>query len=254
MGIPIEKKKLLEKVKKLMALSSSPNEHEAALAAERAKEILDKYNLSLSEVEIGEIEDKKYDLGITKVQNWQLNLANCTAKTFNCQSYYTKGYGSMTAKLYFVGNEADVEVVEYFYSYLTRVIRKLTTPHIRSLKIPKEMGPETDWLSPTRFRKKHRFSYYESLVDTLRSKLSTFAKKEGEDSSTSSSTGLTGKEIIKVKKDAVKEYTDNKSLKSRKSRGNSLYAGSYNSGQEKGEEVNLHRGVGGSGKETKLLK
>jgi hypothetical protein len=45
---------VLERIKKLLELAKSPcNEHEAALAAEKARELLDEHNLSLGEVEIG---------------------------------------------------------------------------------------------------------------------------------------------------------------------------------------------------------
>lgn len=40
---------LEEKVKKLLALSSSPNSHEAALAYEKAQALIDQYNLELKE-------------------------------------------------------------------------------------------------------------------------------------------------------------------------------------------------------------
>ena len=41
---------LLEKISKLLALTSSPNEHEAALAAEKAAELLAKHNLSVADL------------------------------------------------------------------------------------------------------------------------------------------------------------------------------------------------------------
>ena len=60
-----EREKLFDKIRKLMALSHSPNEHEAALAAARAREILDKYDLSLTEVEMSgeEIIEHRVDTG-----------------------------------------------------------------------------------------------------------------------------------------------------------------------------------------------
>ncbi len=42
--------KVLEKIQKLLALTSSSNEHEARLAAERASELLTKYNLTASQL------------------------------------------------------------------------------------------------------------------------------------------------------------------------------------------------------------
>lgn len=44
------KDKLIQKIQKLIALSASPNEAEAALASERVKELLVKYNLSQTDI------------------------------------------------------------------------------------------------------------------------------------------------------------------------------------------------------------
>jgi hypothetical protein len=64
-----ERERVYDKVRKLLALSKSPNEHEAALAAERAREILDRYQISLAEVdekEFTEIVEKGADSGYSK--------------------------------------------------------------------------------------------------------------------------------------------------------------------------------------------
>ena len=43
--------KVVERIKKLLSLASSPNEHEAKMAAEKANELLLRFNLTASEVE-----------------------------------------------------------------------------------------------------------------------------------------------------------------------------------------------------------
>ena len=42
--------KLIERIRKLLALAESPNEHEAALASERAQALLAEHKLSLAQV------------------------------------------------------------------------------------------------------------------------------------------------------------------------------------------------------------
>ena len=46
----MKNEKLIEKIQKLLALAQSSNEHEARLAAEKANELLIRYNLSMSQV------------------------------------------------------------------------------------------------------------------------------------------------------------------------------------------------------------
>jgi hypothetical protein len=49
---------IIEKIQKLLALATSDNENEAQMAAKRAQELLLKYNLKLTDVELEEGEEK----------------------------------------------------------------------------------------------------------------------------------------------------------------------------------------------------
>ncbi|KKK79336.1 hypothetical protein LCGC14_2834560, partial [marine sediment metagenome] len=46
-----DKSKVIDTIRKLLALSESANEHEAGLAAEKTQELLARYNIDLFEVE-----------------------------------------------------------------------------------------------------------------------------------------------------------------------------------------------------------
>ena len=46
----MDHERIIEKVRKLLALSQSDNEHEAAAAAAKAQALLSEYNLSMSDV------------------------------------------------------------------------------------------------------------------------------------------------------------------------------------------------------------
>ena len=90
-----EREKVYDKVRKLLALSTSPNEHEAALAAERARELLDKYQISLAEVDSAEfteiIEGEGIKTGYSSPRQWLHTLAMSTAKAFDCKVYRMGG-------------------------------------------------------------------------------------------------------------------------------------------------------------------
>ena len=70
--------KIQEKIKKLLALSSSPNEAEAALAMEKAHELLKTYNLSLSQISINEEDDagiiEETYMESNRLHSWKLRL------------------------------------------------------------------------------------------------------------------------------------------------------------------------------------
>jgi len=54
----MDRKEIIEKIQKLLSLANSSNEHEAKLAAQKATELLTKYNLSMQEVETSQ---REYD-------------------------------------------------------------------------------------------------------------------------------------------------------------------------------------------------
>lgn len=85
------KKEIIEKVKKILALAANnPNQNEAIAAALKAQELMAKFNIQ--EVEIGEevTEDKIDSLQAVvtgKAQKWRLSLAIVIAKNFRCKVY-----------------------------------------------------------------------------------------------------------------------------------------------------------------------
>lgn len=52
---------MAEKVRKLLALSKSDNEHEAKLAAQRASELMEKYQISMSQVALDDVKRHKVE-------------------------------------------------------------------------------------------------------------------------------------------------------------------------------------------------
>ena len=49
---------IIEKIKKLLALANSSNEHEAALAASHAQRLLSEHNLAMADIEAAHRPDK----------------------------------------------------------------------------------------------------------------------------------------------------------------------------------------------------
>lgn len=120
-----EATKIYEKITKLLALSKSPNEHEAALAAERAQDLLLKYNLSLADIqtpgsqeEIGKHLVSSMPGG--KKYHWCGTLLNGIATANFCKAVWT---GS---SLFVIGRKSNAAVCREMYLYLLEAIERVS--------------------------------------------------------------------------------------------------------------------------------
>jgi hypothetical protein len=114
---------IIEKIKKLLRLAKSSNEHEAALAAARAQELLAKHNLDESEFSDRELPKEaaiSYTDTVKKPASWVYLLASSVAGAFDC-GYFFRTDGRMC----FVGVDIDHEIASYTFSYLYRTIGRL---------------------------------------------------------------------------------------------------------------------------------
>lgn len=114
---------VIEKIKKLLRLAKSSNEHEAALAAARAQELLSRHNLN--ESDFSEHEPPK-EAGLASAEtvkrpaNWVFLLAAGVAGAFDCQ-YFHRSDG----KVFFVGVDIDHEIAAFTFGYVYRTINRL---------------------------------------------------------------------------------------------------------------------------------
>lgn len=129
--------KLIDKIRKLLALSESPNEHEAARAAERAQAMLAEYNLSMSDVATKETDDNFIIDGELKGGSypWKRQLAAMVAKMYFCTYFFTqekllRGEPLIDKRArydvhHFVGAAHNVAVVKLMFKYLADTIDRL---------------------------------------------------------------------------------------------------------------------------------
>ena len=129
-----ETERLLERVRKLLALSTSPNVHEAALAAARAQELIVRHRLEgllqASEAEDREpIEDAReapLEVG-RRLRKWKRVLAQQLAALNGCVAY-TLEVGR-EEHLILVGTAADRAATEALWSWLCKRIEWLSATH-----------------------------------------------------------------------------------------------------------------------------
>jgi len=131
----IDKDNIIKKIQKCFALAESPNENEAAVAADMAQRLLDKYNLTMvdlasfespSEIITSDVSEKG------RHESWTGTLMSGLSKTFDCRGYSSSTGKGRTFKV--VGFPTDIEVFTYTYNYLLRVIKGLYTAALKKEK------------------------------------------------------------------------------------------------------------------------
>jgi len=132
------KQEILAKVQKLFELANSPNENEAALAAAKARELLARYNLSISDLEMDEANSALTPIETSvrvgkAVRNWVKGLLLHVSEGFECQHIIRRRYGS-GAVLSFIGTPADAEVAAYTFQFLYRQLDNLVDRALPMLK------------------------------------------------------------------------------------------------------------------------
>jgi hypothetical protein len=124
--------KILERIRALLALSTSSNEFEAASAAAKAQELLLKHNLTLSQIPNGQREEITRTNFVRVGPLWLDMLMEAVA-TANCCKVIRNQSGNFYSRIlddgwgYAVfGTESNIEVAHYLFEYLSNTILRLT--------------------------------------------------------------------------------------------------------------------------------
>ena len=120
---------VIAKVRKLLAMAEgNANEHEAAVAAQKAQDLLSAYNLDMAIVnrqtnEHQPRDDKKRNGGLYK---WQRDLWYATATLNFCRYYYHRGLSAGSSYEHqVIGSKANVIGTEIMAGYLEAAIERL---------------------------------------------------------------------------------------------------------------------------------
>ena len=135
----------IDKAVKLLRLAQSSNPHEAALAASRAQEIMDRHKLeglsadydtdALNRKPDEPIRDFKADLMDpgTQSETWKARLASTVADVNECKVYLNRTRATWDSKpkvgFAIVGRASDAQTVRYIYGWIVREIERLTEEH-----------------------------------------------------------------------------------------------------------------------------
>ena len=77
----MDKEKVLDKIKKCLALGQSANEHEAAQALKQAQALMEKYEVNAVDIALSRVSEQKADRKMAfKLADWQWGIANMIAE------------------------------------------------------------------------------------------------------------------------------------------------------------------------------
>ncbi|EMF82184.1 PF10979 family protein [Leptospira weilii serovar Topaz str. LT2116] len=128
-----ERNQIIEKINKLLALSQSPNENEAKLAAQSASDLIHKFNIGVSELKRGTVIEFDLESGKTKIQYWQRILIGSIAESNFCEVLMQRSSKGVIFKI--IGRELNISATNLMYQYLSKVAH-LLSPKDRSEKTP----------------------------------------------------------------------------------------------------------------------
>ena len=122
--------KIVDKIQKLLALTESSNEHEAALAAEKAHELLAEHNLSMAQVESASKKEKLNEqVGHTSATSklgarWVRNLWLATARLYFCEYLYSRGNHKTYHTV--IGSEANTTTACHMAEFFTQSVVEMS--------------------------------------------------------------------------------------------------------------------------------
>lgn len=130
--------KIMDKINKLMALGTSPEEGEASTAMEMALRLMEENNISYADLdaskledELGPIGEERYDVFIVKSpSSWEKLLGKVIANHFDCiyvtsSKYRDELYRGKPCKIYspnFIGHEGNRRTAMAMWQWLRKKI------------------------------------------------------------------------------------------------------------------------------------
>lgn len=188
------KDKFLDKVRKVLALTTSPNEHEAARAMERVQAMLAEHNLTMSDVATeSEPEDEVIVDGLDDLYEsvpWMKQLCSSVASLYFCRGFFSYVYkdrpnskvtgrrksGKPLAyrrmdKFSFVGAPHNAAVAKMMFAYLVETVRRLAREGAKTVPQNEKSKYQTSFKAACANRLAHRI--WVRIQDTKAGKVKT---------------------------------------------------------------------------------
>lgn len=229
-------RKFIDKIEKLLALATSANEHEAALAMEKATELIDKYGVS--SFELGRERNFGYILINRKrkrIERYQRAVCRILQEFFSVRVIMSTLYDPFVLDSHKViellGTRENVVVAEYCYYFLENKLESLWN-HNRH-----------------RFRgqaRREKNSYFLGLLAGFYKKLEQ-GRKQREKRAEKEHHSEEMERMLVLSKNELDRYVSARFPRLRKARrsGAKVYRNTYSEGVKTGGTITLAKGVSG---------
>lgn len=120
--------KVVDKIRKVLALSSNnPNEEEAARALQKANKLLLEHNLGMTDIETevnlnDVVEEVVEEAG--RVMNWKKILLSNLAKLNNCTALSDHAISFRGTAYKLIGKKCNIEITLSMYDYLLKTLER----------------------------------------------------------------------------------------------------------------------------------
>jgi hypothetical protein len=127
--------KVLEKIKKLLALSESQNEHESASALAKAQALMIEHDVTSMQIQLSEI-----GIGSVKSQlrgraptDWEAFLLRTVSDAFGCELAWYAGENGARGEYKIIGMQHRVQMAEYAAMTLGRRLMRAREDYVAAL-------------------------------------------------------------------------------------------------------------------------
>lgn len=243
-----EEERMLDKVRKLLALATSTNEHEAVLAMNRVREIYAKYNLEkISGPKKNQFVHLIIEKKSKRLSIYDRHIISILVGHFFVQvitgTVYKSNLGRRTSCIEIIGARESVLMAEYVYHFLYQQLEHLVTVSVKNQQ-----------LENSHFAKK---SYKLGLLTGFADKLVEMENFENR-SSDQEVQNVIGKALLVFKKDpALKNYIKQiyPKLTTTYSGNSQIEDSAFNAGKTDGRKINLRKSMTSNSKNAiKLLR
>ena len=228
-----DKQALTEKIRKLLALSESPNQHEAEQAMAKASALMEEHQIVMSDVLVKEMKSAQAEKGkrfkVTEQGKvFSLNLASAVGLIFDTGAIQYMG-GSI---IRFIGLKDDVAQSEMLFDHLWLSWQSIVRQDVKRWK-------DDSYLPPRQYNvKKFKMGHGQGFANAIFYRAQRLARLRKEAVQASSSTG---RELVVLKDQLVEQYYDDNNVKPARKR--KLQTEGFGEGQVAGEAIPLGGGI-----------
>lgn len=140
----MKQEEAIEKIKKLLRLSESPNQNEAQVALKKARALMLQYHITESSLDTQEKTVIWKEVPINK--NWMTTFYSLISRNNRCDFYYSEGYHSVNGKFkkvrtaHIVGFPFDIECVIVMAQLVEDTIKRGISEFRRNIRIESSLS------------------------------------------------------------------------------------------------------------------